>query len=99
MTFFFCLAFFLNDMKFDKSLARTVLMALGVVAFVIGVYQTILQKDLGRNYWIFMVSLACWLPLNYWRQQDARRAKELEVAQKVAELNRPKKQKKKAPRR
>ena len=73
-------------MKFDKSLLRTVLFALGVVAFVIGVYQTILQKDLGRNYWIFMVSLACWLPLNYWRQQEARRAKEAEVAQQVAAM-------------
>lgn len=86
-------------MKLDKSLARTVLMALGVVSFVIGAYQTVLQKDLGRNYWIFMVSLACWLPLNYWRQQDARRAKEIEVARQVAELNRPTKQKKKGARR
>ena len=83
-------------MKFDKSLARTVLVALGVVFFVIGTYQTILQRDLTGNYWIFMVSLACWLPLNYWRQQEARRAKEIEVARQVAELNRPAKPKKKA---
>jgi hypothetical protein len=82
-------------MKFDKSLARTVLFALGVVSFVIGVYQTILQGDLGRNYWIFMISLACWLPLNYWRQQEARRAKEAEVAQQVADLNKPAKKNKK----
>lgn len=82
-------------MKFDKSLLRTVLFSLGVVAFVIGVYQTIVEKDLGRNYWIFMISLACWLPLNYWRQQDARRAKELEVAKQVAELNKPTKKNKK----
>ena len=73
-------------MKFDKSLLRTMLFALGVVAFVIGVYQTILQRDLGRNYWIFMVSLACWLPLNYWRQQEARRTKEVEVARQVAAM-------------
>jgi Flp pilus assembly protein TadB len=86
-------------MKLDKSLARTLLISFGVVSFVIGVYQTILQKDLGGNYWIFMISLACWLPLNYWRLQEARRAKELEVAQQVAALNRPSKQKKKAPRR
>lgn len=86
-------------MKVDKSLVRTVLMALGVVSFVIGVYQTILQKDLGRNYWIFMVSLACWLPLNYWRLQDARRAKEIEVARQVAALNKPAKGSKKARRR
>ena len=83
-------------MKFDKSLLRTVLVAFGVVSFVIGVYQTILQHDLGRNYWIFMVSLVCWLPLNYWRQQDARRAKEVEVARQVAELNRPTGKKKKS---
>jgi Flp pilus assembly protein TadB len=86
-------------MKLDKSLARTLLISFGVVSFVIGVYQTILQKDLGGNYWIFMISLACWLPLNYWRLQEARRAKELEVAQQVAALNRTTKQKKKAPRR
>ncbi|GAB3635190.1 hypothetical protein GCM10027422_07800 [Hymenobacter arcticus] len=82
-------------MKFDKSLARTVMFALGVVSFVIGVYQTILQGDLGGNYWIFMISLACWLPLNYWRQQEARRAKEAEVAQQVADLNKPAKKNKK----
>lgn len=82
-------------MKFDKSLARTVLFSLGVVAFVIGVYQTVLQSDLSGNYWIFMISLACWLPLNYWRQQEARRAKEAEVAQQVADLNKPTKKNKK----
>ena len=74
-------------MKFDKSLARTVLFALGVVSFVIGVYQTILQNDILGNYWIFMISLLCWLPLNYWRRQEARRAKEAEVARQVLELN------------
>ena len=82
-------------MKFDKSLVRTVLFAFGVVAFVIGVYQTILQKDLVGNYWIFMISLACWLPLRYWRQQEARRAKEIEVARQVAELNKPARKNKK----
>lgn len=84
-----------QPMKFDKSLLRTVLFAFGVVAFVIGVYQTILEKDLGRNYWIFMISLACWLPLNYWRQQEARRVKEIEVAKQVAELNKPARKNKK----
>lgn len=63
-------------MKFDKSLLRTVLFAFGVVTFVIGVYQTLVQNDLVRNYWIFMVSLCCWLPLRYWRQKEAREAKE-----------------------
>jgi hypothetical protein len=50
-------------MKFDKSLLKTVLFALGVVSFVIATYQTVLQNDLMRNYWIYMVSLICWLPL------------------------------------
>ncbi|MVN76256.1 hypothetical protein GO988_07960 [Hymenobacter sp. HMF4947] len=86
-------------MKFDKSLLRTVLFALGVVAFVIGAYQSVVQNDLGRNYWIFMISLACWLPLNYWRQQDARLAKEAEVAKQVAALNKPAKKNNKARRR
>lgn len=86
-------------MKFDKSLLRTVLFALGVVAFVIGAYQSVVQNDLGRNYWIFMVSLACWLPLNYWRQQDARRAKEAEAAKQVAALNKPTRKNNKARRR
>ena len=62
-------------MQFDKSLLRTVLFAVGVVALVIGIYQTILLDDLGANYWIFMVSMTCWLPLLYWRQQERLAAK------------------------
>ncbi|RZK13639.1 MAG: hypothetical protein EOO56_26660 [Hymenobacter sp.] len=76
-------------MKFDKSLLKTVLFALGVVTFVIATYQTVLQNDLVGNYWIYMVSLSCWLPLQYWRRQEARRQKEAEVAQQVAALNKP----------
>ena len=76
-------------MKFDKSLLKTVLFSLGVVTFVIATYQTVLQNDLVGNYWIYMVSLACWLPLRYWRRQEARQAKEAEVARQVAELNKP----------
>ena len=86
-------------MKFDKSLLRTVLFALGVVSFVIGVYQTIVEQSLQRNYEIFMVSVLCWLPLNYWRQQDARAAKEAEVAKQVAALNKPTPKNKKKTRR
>ncbi len=82
-------------MKFDKSLLKTVLFSLGVVAFVIATYQTVLQSDLVGNYWIYMVSLACWLPLQYWRRQEARQAKEAEVARQVAELNKPAPKKKK----
>lgn len=74
-------------MKFDKSLLKTVLFAFGVVSFVIATYQTVLQNDLVGNYWIFMISLSCWLPLQYWRRQEARQAKEAEVARQVAEMN------------
>ncbi|RYY16373.1 MAG: hypothetical protein EOO36_11275 [Cytophagaceae bacterium] len=76
-------------MKFDKSLLKTVLFAFGVVAFVIATYQTVLQNNLVANYWIYMVSLVCWLPLQYWRRQEARQAKEAEVARQVAALNKP----------
>ena len=65
-------------MTFDKSLLRTVLFAVGVVALVIGIYQTLLFNDLMRNYWIFMVAMCCWMPLLYWRQQER-------VAAKIAE--------------
>jgi hypothetical protein len=86
-------------MKFDKSLLRTVLFSLGVVSFVIGVYQVVLQNDLGRNYWIFMISLSCWLPLNYWRQKEARAAKEAEVLKQITAMNKPTKKNKKGQRR
>ena len=62
-------------MKFDKALLRTVLLSLGVVTFVIGVYQTLFFNDLTGNYFIFMASLVCWMPLLYWRQQEAVAAK------------------------
>ena len=71
-------------MKFDKALLRTVLFAVGVVSMVIGIYQTLLFNDLGRNYWIFMVASACWMPLIYWRQKDTVAAKLAEQAAKVA---------------
>lgn len=71
-------------MKFDKSLLRTVLFAVGVVALVIGIYQTILFNDLSRNYWLFMVAMTCWMPLLYWRQQERLEAKVAEEQAKLA---------------
>ena len=62
-------------MKFDLSLFKTILFAFGVVSFVIGVYQTLVSGNLLANYWIFMVSMCCWLPLRYWRQKEAAAAK------------------------
>ncbi|MDO7873157.1 hypothetical protein Q5H93_00310 [Hymenobacter sp. ASUV-10] len=70
-------------MKFDKHLLRTVLFSLGIVALVIGIYQTIFYNDLQRNYWLFMVAMTCWMPLLYWRQQEALAAK---VAAQEAKL-------------
>ena len=58
-------------MKFDLSLFKTVLFSLGVVSFVIGVYETLVSQNLQANYWIFMISMCCWLPLRYWRQKEA----------------------------
>ncbi|MET4074227.1 hypothetical protein [Hymenobacter sp. UYCo722] len=71
-------------MKLDKDLLRTVLFAVGVVAMVIGIYQTLLLNDLMRNYWIFMVAMACWMPLLYWRQQERLAAKVAEQEAKLA---------------
>ena len=77
-------------MTFDKSLLRTVLFSVGVVALIIGVYETILFNDLTRNYWIFMVSMTCWMPLLYWRQQERLEAKIAEQKAKLAEQARAK---------
>ena len=77
-------------MKFDKSLLRTVLFAVGVVALVIGIYQTLLFNDLAANYWIFMISMLCWMPLLYWRQQERVAAKIAEQEAKLAQQNRAK---------
>ncbi|MBU6119788.1 hypothetical protein [Hymenobacter siberiensis] len=77
-------------MKFDKDLLRTVFFAVGVVAMVIGVYQTLLFNDLMRNYWIFMVAMACWMPLLYWRQQERLEAKIAEQKEKQAQQARAK---------
>jgi hypothetical protein len=46
-----------------------------------------------------MISLSCWLPLNYWRQKEARAAKEAEVLKQVAAMNKPTKKNKKGQRR
>jgi hypothetical protein len=77
-------------MIFDKALLRTVLFSVGVVSFVIGVYQTILFNDLARNYWIFMISMVCWMPLLYWRQQERLAAKIAEEQARLAKQARAK---------
>ena len=58
---------------FDRALGRTVLFSVAVVALVIGIYETILLNSLegiSRNYWLFMVSLACVMWYRYLGQTD-----------------------------
>ncbi|UYZ58410.1 hypothetical protein [Hymenobacter latericus] len=47
--------------SFDRGMARTVLFSVAVVAFIIGVYETLLTNDIMRNYVFFMVSVICLL--------------------------------------
>ncbi|WP_303309652.1 hypothetical protein [Hymenobacter sp. BT730] len=50
--------------RFDKSLFRTVLFSVALVAFIIATYQTIEQNDKNAvmdNYWLFMLSFSCLL--------------------------------------
>ncbi|WP_426058349.1 hypothetical protein [Hymenobacter sp. B1770] len=77
-------------MIFDKALLRTVLLSVGVVAMVIGIYQTIFFNDLAANYWIFMIAMACWMPLLYWRQQERLAAKIAEEEARLAKQVRAK---------
>ncbi|SFQ29674.1 hypothetical protein [Hymenobacter arizonensis] len=77
-------------MIFDKALLRTVLLSVGVVAMVIGIYQTLFFNDLAANYWIFMIAMFCWMPLLYWRQQERLAAKVAEEEARLAKQNRAK---------
>ena len=61
----------------NPGMGRTVLFSVAVVAFVIGTYQTLLESKPGsnleglhRNYWLFMVSLACTMGYRYLVQRD-----------------------------
>ncbi|HEX8426928.1 hypothetical protein [Hymenobacter sp.] len=60
-------------MRFDKSLLRTILFSIGVVSFVIGTYQTVLQNDknaLRDNYWLFMISFSCVMLFRYLKSKE-----------------------------
>jgi hypothetical protein len=46
---------------FDRDLARTVLFSVAVVLMVIGIYQSILQNSVIRNYELFMLASICLL--------------------------------------
>ncbi|GAA4390341.1 hypothetical protein [Hymenobacter koreensis] len=45
----------------DRGLLRTVAFSLAVVFLIIGMYQTVLENSLPRNYWLFMLSAVCLL--------------------------------------
>ena len=49
------------------SLVYTIGFSLAVVAFVIGVYQTMVERDLASNYWLFMISLGFLFGLRWFR--------------------------------
>ncbi|MCB2380154.1 hypothetical protein LGH70_21340 [Hymenobacter sp. BT635] len=64
-------------MRIDPSMGRTILFSLGVVTFVIGVYQTLVENNpkvplesLQRNYWLFMISLGCIMYYRYLKQRE-----------------------------
>jgi hypothetical protein len=63
------------------GMGRTILFAVSVVTFVIGVYQTIVENNpkepmesLQRNYFMFMISLACTMWYRYLKQRDQEKA-------------------------
>ena len=57
----------------ESSWVYTIGFSLAVVSFVIGVYQTLVERDLASNYWLFMISLGFLFGLRWWRLR--RRAK------------------------
>ncbi|UOQ73391.1 hypothetical protein [Hymenobacter cellulosilyticus] len=91
-------------MRIDPSMWRTILFSLGVVTFVIGVYQTLVENNpkvpaesLQRNYWLFMISLGCIMYYRYLKQRDkeARFLADLKNAPKApAKQGKPKPRKK-----
>ncbi|MDF7812415.1 hypothetical protein [Hymenobacter sp. YC55] len=71
-------------MQFDKALLRTVLFSVGVVSFVIGAYQTVLQNDknaLRDNYWLFMISFSCVMLFRYLKMKEEKKAPKTQVKQ------------------
>ncbi|HEX8349930.1 MAG TPA: hypothetical protein VF598_08200 [Hymenobacter sp.] len=60
-------------MRFDRSLWRTILFSLAVVAIVIGVYQTVLQNDenaVRDNYWLFTFAFSFYMLYWYLGRKD-----------------------------
>jgi hypothetical protein len=55
------------------SWVYTIGFSLAVVAFIIGIYQTMVERDLASNYWLFMVSLAFLFGLRWVRMRRNRK--------------------------
>lgn len=56
---------------FDRDLARTVLFSVALVLMVIGIYQSILQNSVVRNYELFMLAIICLLLYRYLKPAEA----------------------------
>ena len=55
------------------SWVYTIGFSLSVVSFVIGIYQTIVERDLASNYWLFMISLSFLFGLRWHRLRNKRK--------------------------
>ncbi|SHI45032.1 hypothetical protein SAMN02745146_0913 [Hymenobacter daecheongensis DSM 21074] len=71
------------------GMGRTVLFSVAVVTFVIGVYQTLVENNpqkplesLQRNYFVFMISLACTMYYRYLKQRENEAAAKAQAARK-----------------
>ncbi len=53
------------------SWVYTIGFSLAVVSFIIGIYQTMVERDLASNYWLFMISLSFLFGLRWWRVRQS----------------------------
>lgn len=51
----------------------TIAFSLAVVAFVIGIYQTMVEQDLASNYWLFMIAAGLMLLIRWDRLRRERK--------------------------
>lgn len=63
-----------TELAGQNSLVYTVGFALAVVSFVIGVYQTMVERDLASNYWLFMISLGFLFGVRWWRLRQSNKS-------------------------
>jgi len=51
------------------KLSSIILLSVAVVFSVIGIHRVIVENDIIKNYWIFMVSLGCLILYRYQNQK------------------------------